>query len=294
MSTASERAYAHIQKCILSGEFEPGSLISEHALAKTLQMSRTPVGDALQQLVYEGLVVQVSRYGTMVRPIERRDLIETYEMRETLESFAAAKAAERMRKPQIEQLQLLCKLMREICDLAHAEGDEEIEGEQLHRFLAIDMAFHLYILEAAGNQQLVKVVQNMRTLWRIFHVHRQRHSVEVVQRACLFHEEIVAALAERNADKARQAMQAHLAAGCREAIASFDQPQENVGRPLPVELQLPADVEQQLAATRRGKGSVAPAVPASDKPARPQTSKKKPPAKAVSKPKARGKQRPEK
>src|SRR5262245_15044729 len=93
--TLVQRAYEHIQEAILSGHLPAGSVVSEAVLAKSLGISRTPVGEAIRQLAREGLVQQVPRYGTIVKPIDRRELIELYEMRAALESYAAARAAEK-------------------------------------------------------------------------------------------------------------------------------------------------------------------------------------------------------
>ena len=68
----SQRAYQHIQREIVSGQLEPGSVISETLLAKQLGISRTPVGEAIRKLAQEGLVEQVPRYGTIVCDLERR------------------------------------------------------------------------------------------------------------------------------------------------------------------------------------------------------------------------------
>src|SRR6187431_3293853 len=110
----AQKAYEHLQESVLSGRLRSGTVISEAGLAKELGISRTPVGEAIRQLVREGLVEQVPRYGTIVRSIDRQELIDLYEMREALESFAAAKAATRITGPALERLQQFCDVMERI------------------------------------------------------------------------------------------------------------------------------------------------------------------------------------
>src|SRR4051812_27781366 len=170
MSTVSlaQKAYDHLQEGVLSGRLRSGAVISEAALARELGISRTPVGEAIRQLVREGLVEQVPRYGTIVRSIDRRELIDLYEMREALESYAAAKAAEHLSEPILNRLEQFCDVMERIGQELQAAGANELDESGLRRFLAADMAFHMLIIEASGNRRMLEVVKNMRTVSRIF------------------------------------------------------------------------------------------------------------------------------
>src|SRR3954466_14433290 len=161
--TLVQKAYDHIQASILSGHLPAGSVVSEAALAKSLGISRTPVGEAIRQLSREGLVQQGPRYGTIVKPIDRRELIELYEMRAALESYAAGKAAERFEEQTIGQLQKFCDVMHTIAEEPESAGAGELDESNLSRFLAADMAFYMTIIESVGNRRMVESVKTMRT-----------------------------------------------------------------------------------------------------------------------------------
>src|SRR5215213_30844 len=118
----AQKAYDHLQEGVLSGRIRSGEVISEAALAKELGISRTPVGEAIRQLVREGLVEQVPRYGAIVRGIDRQELIDLYEMREALESYAAAKAAEVVTEPMLARLEQFCDVMERIGQELQASG----------------------------------------------------------------------------------------------------------------------------------------------------------------------------
>jgi DNA-binding GntR family transcriptional regulator len=221
MSSVSlaQKAYEHLQEGVLSGRLPSGTVISEAGLAKELGISRTPVGEAIRQLVREGLVEQVPRYGTIVRSIDRRELIDLYEMREALESYAAAKAAEHITPDVLNRLEQFCDVMERIGqELRHA-GAGELDEPSLRRFLAADMAFHMLIIEASGNRRMIEVVKNMRTVSRIFRMRRAPHQFAVVHRAHDFHRRILAALRDRDAEGARKAMSEHIAAGREETLS---------------------------------------------------------------------------
>ena len=87
-NSARERSYLCIQKKIADREISAGSTISEVALAAELGLSRTPVHEAIRQLLGEGLLEEDSSGSIVVVRLSRQDFVELYEMREVLESFA--------------------------------------------------------------------------------------------------------------------------------------------------------------------------------------------------------------
>ena len=90
-----ERAYFLIQQKIVSGELMAGAAISEVSLAKELNSSRTPIREAMGQLVSEGVLEQIPNRGTIVTQFDRQDILELYELREALEVYAVEKVSQR-------------------------------------------------------------------------------------------------------------------------------------------------------------------------------------------------------
>lgn len=247
-SSLAQKAYEHIQEGIFSGRLRPGAVISEAALAKELGISRTPVGEAVRQLAREGLVDQVPRFGTIVKSLDRRELVELYEMREALESYAAARAAETITLPTLMRLQHFCDVMERVGEELTA-ADAKLDEAGLRRFLAADMAFHMLIIEAAGNRRIMDVVKNMRTLSRIFRMRRSSHDLAVVQKAHRFHRLILDALRDRDPDGARRHMAEHITASKKETLALLH-PDPNAAESM-VLRELPADVLKELDAIER-------------------------------------------
>ena len=240
----AQKAYDHLQEGVLSGRLRSGTVISEAGLAKELGISRTPVGEAIRQLVREGLVEQVPRYGTIVRSIDRQELIDLYEMREALESFAAHKAAQIITEPMLARLQQYVDVMEKIGEELRHAGTIELDEPSLRRFLAADMAFHMLIIEASGNRRMIEVVKNMRTVSRIFRMRRAPHQLPVVHKAYEYHSLILNALRARDGDAARRHMSDHIAAGKRETLSRLNPaPHAKEGTVLG---ELPADMLKEL------------------------------------------------
>lgn len=227
----AQTAYEHLRREIVSGRLAAGSVLSEASLARELGVSRTPVGEAFRQLARDGLVEQVPRYGTVVRALERSDLVELFELREALECFAVARAAERIRPEQLAQAAAFCARMAAVGHEAAAAGLDELDEPRLAQFLAADMAFHHLIIEAAGNRRIARVVQETETVARIFRLRRQRHDLKVATAACEYHRRIVEALQAGDSQLASDVMRAHITASRQGCIGQFDAVRPETLRP---------------------------------------------------------------
>jgi DNA-binding GntR family transcriptional regulator len=258
--TLVQKAYDHIQESILMGRLPVGAVISEAVLAKSLGISRTPVGEAIRQLAREGLVHQVPRYGTIVKPINRRELIELYEMREALESYAAGRAAERSDEQTIGRLEQFIEVMDRIGQELEDEGGEELDEARLTRFLAADMAFHMTIIESSGNRRMMEAIRTMRTVSRIFRTRRLKHDQVVVHRARTFHSDILAAIRDRKPEAARQKMAEHIHTSMTESVKSLDK--EAIEGESTGGFELPASLLKELDAIEQRVGPEAVARPA--------------------------------
>jgi DNA-binding GntR family transcriptional regulator len=92
---ASDRAYTALRDDIVQWRLQPGALLAEVEQAERLGVSRTPLREALGRLTAEGLTTAGGGRGVVVTDISLADIEELFELRETLESKAAALAAER-------------------------------------------------------------------------------------------------------------------------------------------------------------------------------------------------------
>jgi DNA-binding GntR family transcriptional regulator len=242
----SQRAYQHIQREIVSGQLEPGSVISETLLAKQLGISRTPVGEAIRKLAQEGLVEQVPRYGTIVCEIDQRKILELYELREALEPYAARQAAPRMTGSELAQLRLLCATIEEISEELCASEMDALDDEMLRRFLAADMTFHLLIIRSAGNRLILDTVRDTRTISQIFRTRRNVHDRSLVLEARRDHEAILAALEAGDGEAAAERLLQHVRASKEKTLRYLQSRQELSGLNQALTVELPSVVREEL------------------------------------------------
>lgn len=142
----SDIAFDRIRNAIVRRTLEPGTRVSESMLGEMLQVSKTPVREALLRLCHVGLVEPTTRGLRVVLP--NKDIIrDAYEVRTGLESTAAKLAAERATA---EQRQLVTEAARKSLEFAR-NGDSG-------GFAEWDMAFHTSVADSSGNKLLAKAV----------------------------------------------------------------------------------------------------------------------------------------
>ena len=99
-----EVVFLRLRRAILQGELEPGERLMEIRMAEQLGVSRTPVRDAIRNLMEEGLVSMIPRCGAVVAGITDKDMRDVLEVRTTLEELAVSLCTERITKEGIEKL----------------------------------------------------------------------------------------------------------------------------------------------------------------------------------------------
>lgn len=239
-----EQAYHHLHQKILSGDLAPGSRISEQLISKELGISRMPVRDAIRQLQNEGLVEQVPRYGTVIFKPKRKDVLDLYKLREALESFAASEVAANSTPSLLEKLATYIEAMKSFRAKLQREEITILLGKDLMRFLAIDMAFHMLIIQATGNPRLIKTVKDTQSLSQVFAICPQNHDLEVVEKVVANHLILYRAFEKRDAELARVTITKDIQSSMRMILDCFDRQQDIDHEELTPDL--PPDVLEEL------------------------------------------------
>lgn len=145
----TESTYAALKDDILSCRLAPGEFVTEADLAARYDVSKTPIREALNLLAQEGFIQSVPRRGTLIKPIELRDIQQTYLLRGLLEPPAASLAAERANPEELEAIRDVLTEMR--------AGDKDLGASHLraHR------RFHLLIGEGSGIPRLAKMINSL-------------------------------------------------------------------------------------------------------------------------------------
>jgi DNA-binding GntR family transcriptional regulator len=217
------KAYQHIQRKLLAGDWAAGDVLSELTVAKELGISRTPVREAFRDFEQEGVLEQVPRFGTRVKALNRRDLVELYELREALEPYAVTQAAGRLSEADAQTLQTLCDDMKAVADELRKRGRTSPDAPMMKRLMSADLAFHQLLIRAAGNRRMMKIVADSRLLARIFATPRQEHNVSVIEETHRYHTRILDAVRSGKGEMACKLMAAHIRASMKEALEHYDQ-----------------------------------------------------------------------
>lgn len=142
--TVNQAAFDRLRELIFAGEIESGSRLDERRLAERIGVSRTPLREAITQLVALGVVEHRAYKGNFLRAITAKQVTELYEVRKALEGLAARTAAENATAGDLDVLE-------EIID----RGTAAFERNDLAAFEQADRDFHAVIVRLAANELLV-------------------------------------------------------------------------------------------------------------------------------------------
>src|SRR5262245_58599844 len=193
-SRLSDTVYEALLEAIVSAKLPPGAIVSEVALAKQLEVSRTPVHDALRQLAKDGLVEQRAGRRAIITTFSKEDVHDIFEMRKLLEGEAARRAAERIDRATLAKL-------RAMSDELNSNPDRT---DYLSRWADFDEAFHEAIAKASGSPRLWQDIVRYRLLHRGFN--KLAATVDSLQQAMVEHTQILDALEKRDGDAASRLM----------------------------------------------------------------------------------------
>lgn len=204
--TLSEHVFRRIQAAIVKGEIAPGSKISEPELARTYGISRGPLREAIHRLEGQRLLVRVPHVGARVVSLSHAELIELYEIRESLEGMACRLAAERMTQAEIDELRRVLDLHERDAAFQAGVGYYQQEG---------DFDFHYRIIQGSGNKTLSQMLCG--ELYQLVRMYRLQFSATPnrPRQAFTEHHRILDAIAERDGELAELLMRRHIAASKR-------------------------------------------------------------------------------
>lgn len=194
----ADSAYDALVRAILSNELQPGTPLSVPELARVLEISRSPVREAVQRLISDGLASSTPRRGAVVSEIRAADFDALFEVREPLEGLAARRAAAAITPDGLAELAFILDAHEQV--LPAGDPDSQIEH---------DMAYHRTIRQIARNPELNALLNRIQmrshlalvTLWR----------AEASSRLSLNeHREIQGALEAGDPDAAEEAARRHI------------------------------------------------------------------------------------
>lgn len=145
-----DRAYQEIKRRINKMEFRPGAYLNEAQISRTLRIGRTPVHQALDRLMLEGLVQVIPRKGVMVESISLDQVLQIIDVRLVNEPFCVGLAAERATPAELSQLRVLLD-----------SAGPLIRARDREQLMDLDRQFHWKISLAAKNIVLADTISRL-------------------------------------------------------------------------------------------------------------------------------------
>ncbi|GHG50685.1 GntR family transcriptional regulator [Sinomonas cellulolyticus] len=150
------QVYQQISNTIFSGQLRPGQRLRERELSEQYGVSRIPVREAIHRLEQDGFLVTAPRRGAVVRRLTLKDVDELFDLRVLLESFAAARAAERV----------AAGADGSVLTETLAQSRAALEAGDAARTSELNSAFHDQIVALTGNALLERSMRPLRGLNR--------------------------------------------------------------------------------------------------------------------------------
>jgi DNA-binding GntR family transcriptional regulator len=198
-TSAVTQAYLKLREMILSGELAPGTPLSEYQLVRSLEVSRTPIREALSRLQSVGLVRGVPQRGMFVRELGPQDVVEIFEIREQLEPLAVRRFIERGMDEA-----LLVRLEQEA-----NEAPQLMAQGKLREGVILGSRLHDELIAAAGNSRLTEILAELGDqIWLLSMV--GIHAPGRPEEASREHQELLGLIRAKDADAAEEYMRQHL------------------------------------------------------------------------------------
>lgn len=195
----SDRVYRQIRGRMLDGSLQPGDALSVPRLATDLNVSRSPVREAVQRLISEGLAVHVAYAGAKVRQLDDAAVRDVFVLRATLDALAARLSTPLIGEETLAELaKLLDEQRRYLNDATAPERDADI-----------DRRFHALIRDASSNEHLIGALIRLEPMAHLVSS-RMWHRPDNRKFALEEHEAIAHALARGDANAAAAHAEAHV------------------------------------------------------------------------------------
>ena len=189
---------AQMRERIFAGELAPGTFLDEVRLAEQMNISRTPLREALKVLTAEGLVRHEPRRGCFVNEVTERDLDEIFPVIALLEGRCAFEAAQHATDADLQALEDL-----------HQKLGRHARAKRINEYYETNFAIHEAIIALAGNRWLASVIGDLRKIVKLARL-QQLHAPGRLEQSLNEHLAVFAALKARDAEGAEAAMRTHL------------------------------------------------------------------------------------
>lgn len=204
-----EIAYKEIKEKIINREYTESTSISINTLSKQMNMSISPIRDALKKLQEEGFVRIIPNQGIYVRELSATEVAEMYDLRLALEEFIIRKVHPFLQESDYSDLEAMIQEQRK----AFESGDDS-------SFLKTDNEFHNYFNKYFQNSMILNTLARLEE--RLFHIWLRSLQVPGRMEASIEeHERVLSALKNNEIEKAFVFLEVHLQKGLFSGTSSL-------------------------------------------------------------------------
>jgi len=193
-----KEAYDFVKIKIMNRDLKPGQYITDNRIANELNISRTPVREALSLLEHQGFLIRQTGRGWRVYSLSLEDIHEIFDIKETLEGMIARWAAKCNDKEKRVSLKEAMKRMKQ----ANTANNHEAWRQT-------DIELHRIIFSMSGNERASRIINDLNDQW-----YRVRIGLVAMQgrmeRSTFEHEGIVETILTGDGDEAERQMRTHL------------------------------------------------------------------------------------
>lgn len=198
-ATLKTQVYDYLKESIIMGGLKPGERLIEEKISEELQVSRSPIREAIRMLEKDGLLLVNSSGGVTVVEPSIQDFQHLYECRVEMEPLAAFYAAERRTQEQIELIRTYLLQMGKIS-----------ETNDLKKVHDANVNFHETIISASGNPFLVSMISQLRGVNSFYRKSILEENPLHMEHALHDHQQIFQAIVHQEPEKARKLMKDHI------------------------------------------------------------------------------------
>ncbi|MDC7234229.1 MAG: GntR family transcriptional regulator [Spirochaetales bacterium] len=186
--------YDQIVRMLLNNDLKPGDKVLKKELASILGVSQTPINEAVNRLIREGIIEQKDRSGLFVRVFTNEDMMELFAVRAGLEGSALHLCMEDVQNPRFQ------KLLSLFDDFTYP-----IPEDRYREYQKKDQEFHGEILKISGNRVILDFIRNFEFILRCY----QKGLIRNPDETLIEHKEIIHAIRNNDPDLAQKLIMSH-------------------------------------------------------------------------------------
>ncbi|MCW2246646.1 DNA-binding GntR family transcriptional regulator [Azospirillum fermentarium] len=197
-ATRADEVRLAIEEDIFLGRLRPGTRLDEESLAQRFNISRTPIREAILQLVHAGLVEKQPRHGAVVAPLKLHRMVQMFEVMSEIEGLCCRYAARRMSDEEKQQLKEL-----------HETSRAHMQARRLDEYYAVNRAFHEAVQAGSHNEPLQDIARGLFVRLAPYRRYQLNHPSRI-QDSFDEHDAVVESILAGDPEGAYQAMRRHV------------------------------------------------------------------------------------